>query len=457
MTHKSFRTSVFLLSVFLEISDVFTKSPQASQVCIIGAGYSGLATARYMKDYGLNFKVFEATRYIGGTWRFDPNVGTDEDGLPLFTSQYKNLRINSPYQTMEFSGFPFPEGSASYVTGTCYYEYLKAFAKKFDLFKNIQFRSLITKVKWTGDKWKVTYMKSDTRKNITEKCNVVVVASGEFNSPNIPHFEGQEAFKGKLMHSHNYKDPEDFRNQRVLVIGGGPSGLDIAAHLVNVSSKLFHSHHLIYNEPDFGGQYMKKPDLRHFTSTGAVFADGSTEEFEVVILCTGYNYRHPFLNHKTSGITATDKYVMPLYQHIVNINHPTMLFVGISKLVMTRLRDAEAQYSAALVAGKFKLPSQEEMFHHWLDHLESIKKKNHQMKDINLIGVENMSEYLNGLHKEAGIARMLPVLPSMSVFNEMNLLEDFLNFRDYDYKIISDTQYVKSYNPKKRPCLIYNN
>lgn len=39
-------------------------------------------------------------------------------------------------------------------------------------------------------------MKSDTRKNVTEKCGFVVVASGEFNSPNVPHFEGQEAFRG---------------------------------------------------------------------------------------------------------------------------------------------------------------------------------------------------------------------------------------------------------------------
>lgn len=57
-----------------------------------------------------------------------------------YVNTHLHCRINSPYQTMEFSGFPFPEGSASYVTGTCYYEYLKAFAKKFDLMKNIQVR-----------------------------------------------------------------------------------------------------------------------------------------------------------------------------------------------------------------------------------------------------------------------------------------------------------------------------
>lgn len=91
------------------------------------------------------------------------------------------------------------------------------------------------------------------------------------------------------MHSHDYKDPEDFRYQRVLVVGGGPSGLDIAAQLVNISSKVFHSHHLIY-VPNYSGQYVKKPDLNHFTSTGAVFQDGTAEEFDVVILCTGNCY-----------------------------------------------------------------------------------------------------------------------------------------------------------------------
>lgn len=87
------------------------------------------------------------------------------------------------------------------------------------------------------------------------------------------------------MHSH-YKDPEDFRNERVLVVCAGLSGLDVAAQLVNISSK---RHHLIYHEPDYGGQYMKKPDLSHFISSSAVFKDGTAEEFDVVILCKG-NY-----------------------------------------------------------------------------------------------------------------------------------------------------------------------
>lgn len=70
-------------------SQVRNKSPR---VCIIGAGIAGLTSAKYLKDEGINFKVFESTRYIGGTWRYDPRVGVDENGMPVHTSMYKHLR-----------------------------------------------------------------------------------------------------------------------------------------------------------------------------------------------------------------------------------------------------------------------------------------------------------------------------------------------------------------------------
>lgn len=89
------------------------------------------------------------------------------------------------------------------------------------------------------------------------------------------------------MHSHDYKEPEPFRNRRVLLVGAGSSGLDLAVHLSNVTSKLVHSHHLVYNQPNLPISYIKKPDIMTFTPTGAVFQDGSYEEFDEVIFATG--------------------------------------------------------------------------------------------------------------------------------------------------------------------------
>ncbi|KAH9636609.1 hypothetical protein HF086_003427 [Spodoptera exigua] len=94
---------------------------------------------------------------------------------------------------------------------------------------------------------------------------------------------------GKIMHSHDYKDAEDFRGRRVLLVGAG------------------------------------------------------------------YNYAHPFLD-QSSGVTASQKFVLPLYRQTVNIKRPSMAFVGVSKKVINRVMDAQGQYVAALAAGKFELP-----------------------------------------------------------------------------------------------------
>ncbi|XP_026735259.1 senecionine N-oxygenase-like isoform X2 [Trichoplusia ni] len=450
MAYRSCVTVLCLLNVILEVTDVFTLSIPQPRVCIIGAGYSGLGTARYMKEYGLNFTVFEATRHIGGTWRFDPHVGVDEDGLPLFTSMYKNLRTNTPRQTMEYAGYPFPEGTPSYPTGPCFYKYLQSFAKHFELMNNIQLQSLVTLVAYNGEQWELSYMKTDTKENVTELCDFMVVASGEFSSPVIPDIDRLDQYKGRVMHSHDYKDSEEFRNRRVLLVGAGASGLDLAIQLSNVTATLLHSHHLNYNQPEFSKTYKKKPDIDSFTPTGAIFVDGSAEEFDDVIFCTGYNYAHPFLD-TSAGVTASKKFVLPLYKQTVNIKHPSMTFVGVSKKVINRVMDAQGQYAAALASGKFQLPTQESMLKNWLDHVYELQNMGMKIIDVNVINT--MDEYFANLTDEADVTPSPPVLTKIARFNARNRLEDLLNYRDYDYKIIDDKNYERTYIPRKElPC-----
>ncbi|KAM3962560.1 flavin-dependent monooxygenase FMO1 [Aphomia sociella] len=444
---------LWVLTLILEVTDVLTVTKSIERVCVIGAGYSGLATARYLSEYGVNYTVFEATRHIGGTWRFDPNVGTDEDGLPLFTSQYKYLRTNTPRHTMEFTGFPFPDDTPSYPTGTCFYKYLKLFAKQFDLMKSIQLRSYVTSIKRAGDRWNVTYMRTDTRDNHTEVCDFVVVSTGEYSNPVWPKFEGQSTFKGKIIHSHDYKEPEAYTNRRVLLVGAGPSGLDLAIHLSNITSKLVHSHHLSYNQPDFSSTYIKKPDIKYFTSDGVVFQDDSYEDVDDVIFCTGYELALSFLDENT-GVTKSGKFVLPLYQDIVNIRYPTMAFVGISKKIINRVLDVQAQYTALLAAGKFELPHQNEMLKTWLDHAHALQFRGRKIVDINVIG-EAMDQYFGNLTKEAGVTRAPPVLTEIRDYNAANRLEDLLNYREYDYYIRDEYHFARSYNPRMgEPCPI---
>lgn len=83
----------------------------------------------------------------------------------------------------------------------------------------------------------------------------------------------------------------------MLVVGAGSSGLDLGVFLSNVTSKLVHSHHLVYNQPVLPETYVKKPDIMTFTPNGVIFNDGSFEEVDDVIFCTG---KYPVLN-RTRG------------------------------------------------------------------------------------------------------------------------------------------------------------
>ncbi|CAB3241500.1 unnamed protein product [Arctia plantaginis] len=431
---------------------MFVLSQLASRprVCVIGAGYSGLATARHMIDYGLNLTVFEASNYIGGTWRYTPRVGTDEYGAPLFTSAYKDLRTNSFYQSMEFPDYPFPAGPiSSFLSGQCIYKYLEGYTKQYDLAKYIQFRSLVTSVEKVGDDWNVTYMKTDTKKNVSEECGFVVIANGEYTAPHVPYFAKQEDFKGKMLHSHDYRDSEDYRGLRVLVVGAGPSAFDLATHLVNVTSMFIHSHHLKahFKIQKVYGNYKQKPDVKHFTPTGAVFVDDSTEEFDVAILCTGYRYSFPFLNYQSSGVTWSETYIMPLYNQLININHPTMTFVGTAKYALGLVRDRQGHYSAQLAAGLVKLPSKDEMFNQWFDHA-----KRRTSKEINLIGYDQTADYTDPLLDGTDIPRIPLVFTNILRKQDDAWYSEFLIFRNHQINLLNDTDYEVIANGEKKLC-----
>ncbi|XP_047994355.1 senecionine N-oxygenase-like isoform X2 [Leguminivora glycinivorella] len=421
-----------LVILILDINYGFAKP--SHHTCVIGAGYGGLASARYLNQYGVPFSVLEAQRSLGGNWRFQTDL--EEDGLPPFTGVYKQLRINVPRQTMEFANWPFPDTTPSFPTGSCFYKYLRNFTKAFDLEKYIQFRSLVTSVKWADTQWEISYMKTDSKEKFKISCDFLIVATGRWSLPNIPRFEGQGEFEGKIIHIQKYKDPEPFRNSRILVIGAGPSGLDMAMHLTNQSARLIHSHHKKYNQPFFGDNYVRKPNVKRFTKNGVVFVDDSFEEVDVVILCTD----------ESCGLTVSRKFVLPVYQHMVNIRRPTMVLLSLPTLIIPKVLDTQANYAASLAAGKFELPSQDDMMASWLQQFGSRK-----VVDVNLL-TDQMDQYFANLSAEAGTPRVPPVITNMRDFNAVNRLEDLLNYRDYNYKVLDDHHFERFYNPREEIC-----
>lgn len=115
----------------------------------------------------------------------------------------------------------------------------------------------------------------------------------------------------------------------VLVVGAGPSGMDLANEVSKVAKRVSLSHH---QDPQpktvFAPNVDFRGDVSTLTRNGAVFVDGTEQTYTVILYCTGYKYTFPFLSIDC-GISVDENYVSPLYKHCININHPTMALIGV--------------------------------------------------------------------------------------------------------------------------------
>ncbi|XP_069360794.1 senecionine N-oxygenase-like isoform X1 [Maniola hyperantus] len=418
-----------------------TQKP-SPRVCVIGAGVAGLTSARYLQDEGINFTVLESTRYVGGTWRYDPRVGTDENGLPLHTSMYKSLRTNLPKPTMELKGFPLPEDAPTFMKWETVYKYIQGYVKHFDLEKHIKFLHNVILVSRGENVWKVKYQNVITSEKFEEEFDFVFIGTGHFNKPNYPDIPGEELFTGTIIHSHDFKERDPYKDRRVLIVGAGPSGLDIAIDVAYVAKALVHSHHSkLPLKTVFPKNYIKKSDIKEFNATGVVFEDGSYEGIDDVIYCTGFQYYYPFLD-KSCDVEWNRECVKPLHKCMVNINQPTMLFLGsIVRACLFIALDAQARYATALVKGDFKLPPQEKMLEDWSREVETIQSKGRPLSDLHVLG-DNEGNYYAALTEESGIEPVPRYVMKMHNMLLRTAIDDLYTFRNYTYTVIDDDDVV---------------
>ena len=192
-------------------------------VCIIGGGPGGLCMARALKRQGLAYEQFERHRDVGGVWDID-NPGTPMDESAHFIS------------SRDLSGFldyPMPKHFPDYPSNRQILEYARAFARAFDLYDNIRFNTAVEKVEKQDDgRWQVTLAGGEQR-----RYRAVVCATGCNWDPNMPEVKGQ--FNGEIRHSVTFKKADEFRGKRVMIIGAGNSGADIACDAATHADKAF--------------------------------------------------------------------------------------------------------------------------------------------------------------------------------------------------------------------------
>lgn len=186
-------------------------APVSAAVCIIGAGPAGLSIARALKLRGIAYEQFERHSDVGGLWDLA------NPGSPM----YQSAHFISSRNTSGFFDFPMPSNYPDYPSNRQILAYTRSFARTFGLYDAIRFNTGVEHVDQDGDRWRVQLPGGETR-----QYQAVICATGVNWSPRLPRHPG--AFNGEIRHSVSYKTPDEFRGKRVLVIGAGNSGADIA-------------------------------------------------------------------------------------------------------------------------------------------------------------------------------------------------------------------------------------
>lgn len=191
------------------------------RIAIIGAGASGLTSATAALAEGMIPCIFEMSNRIGGVWGPDLRAPSDQG------SAWPGMKVNISRHTGTFSNFNWPQNTPDFPTTQQVYDYLHDYAEYFELFPYIRFGCRVIEVLECDGKWLIRWQEDKTTLK-EELFDSIIIATSKFTNPYTPNFNGLEQFKGKKLHSAQYKSAEEFINKRVLIVGGSLSGTSIA-------------------------------------------------------------------------------------------------------------------------------------------------------------------------------------------------------------------------------------
>ncbi len=182
-------------------------------VAIIGAGPAGLSMGRALAAQNIAFVIFEAHHQVGGIW------DVEHAGSPMYDSAHF---ISSKNMSGHY-GFPMPESYPDYPSNRQILQYIQRFSEQYQLNQHIRFNTKITQAELVNEQWQLT-----TEQGEQHTFGWLVCANGTNWHPNRPTLKGEDAFSGKVLHAVEYRKSTALENKKVVVVGAGNSGVDIA-------------------------------------------------------------------------------------------------------------------------------------------------------------------------------------------------------------------------------------
>lgn len=312
---------------------------------VIGAGPSGLAAARALQQRGIRIDGYEASSGVGGLWDIDNPRST----------VYESAHLISSRTTTEFTEFPM-DSNVDYPGHRALKRYFDAYADEFSLRELFRFDTAVSRLEPHHDGgWMLHAEGQDPR-----RYDGVILANGTLAEPRIPSFPGE--FAGEIMHTSAYKRPQQLAGRRVLIIGAGNSGCDIAVdavhHADSVDMSVRRGYYFVprylfgrpsdtlnqgrplparlkqmvdtrvlraftgdpvrfgFPEPDYRiyeshpivntlilnhlgqGDLQVRADIDRFDGHTVHFRDGSSGEYDLILLATGYRLDYPFVDRE---------------------------------------------------------------------------------------------------------------------------------------------------------------
>jgi dimethylaniline monooxygenase (N-oxide forming) len=437
---------------------------------VIGAGSSGIAAAKALRERGVPVTVFEASDRVGGNWVFGNRNG--------MSAAYRGLHINTSRDRMEFSDFPMSRSCPDYPHHTQIATYFDAYVDHFGFRDAIRFETTVRTARRGDDGvWEL-----ELGDGTVERFDALLVANGHHWDPRWPEpmFPGHETFSGTQIHAHDYRDSDLFAGRRALILGMGNSAMDIAVEASYVAERTFLAARRgawilpkylfgrpvdqLPNDPrlpvklrmkvfeamirlhvgspekyglprpdhPFGaahptvsgriidrlqhGAITPKPNIARLEGDTVEFTDGSRERVDVVVYCTGYRISFPFFD--PTLIAAPDNRI-ELFRRVMHPDIDNVFFVALVQPLgaIMPIAERQAQWIADHLRGEYLRPGRSAM-------LRDIRAENDAMRRRYVASKRHtiqvdFDDYLRDLERErrAGAQRAraagfpLPIAP----------------------------------------------
>ena len=423
------------------------------KVCVIGAGPSGITALKNLIDLGLDVVCYDFNTEVGGNWIYNENVSHSS---VFETTHIISSKTLSQYEDFTFD--EFEAGLPDYPSHDQLRRYFQAYAAKFNLYPHIQFNTLVQSCDLDKSAhWLIKTIQDG--KETTETFSHLVVCNGHHWKPRLPNYPGNYTGKFMHSHEFKQAKPfedqrilvigggnsacdvavETSRVSRKTSISwrrgyrivpkflfGKPS--DVVASrfaflptglkffLSELSVKIFSGSNNNYGlpEPEHAitgthptineellykirhGKVFPKVDIERFDGQNVHFSDGSVEEFDTIIACTGYILEHPFFRKDFLNYSEGE---VPLYLKMLHEKYENLFFVGMFQPLGCIWPAAELQskIAARAIKGLWKRPHniaelcQREVTH---PHLNQIKTPRHTITVDFHIFIKQLKKHL---------------------------------------------------------------